>query len=47
MQAGVEELSAKAAVVIFVDPQQALSKIRETRQCSPTFEALFACAIPT
>jgi len=31
MQAGVEELAAKAAVVIFVDPQQALSKIRETQ----------------
>lgn len=31
MQAGIDELTAEAAVVIFVDPQQALSKIRETQ----------------
>jgi hypothetical protein len=31
MQVGIDELTAKSAVVIFVDPQQALSKIRETQ----------------
>jgi hypothetical protein len=31
MQAGVDELVASAAVVVFVDPQQALSSIRETQ----------------
>jgi hypothetical protein len=31
MQAGIDELAAKQAVVVFVDPQQALSSIRETQ----------------